>query len=190
MTSDHTFLIAASCAGVNFLITAFLMLTLRRLWKTGQHDEATAAGSLRESLFIPAAFAIAYIATIVANTVRITIALWMQQERIQFGSLDANQLHRFEGIVVYFAFLLLLFVVAERSEKTILRRLLFPLAIYYMTTLVFPLLNGAFHNSAAFLEHAKFVLLAPLLIVSIIVICKRVAGPSSLRTYEQGGIPR
>ncbi len=32
MSSDHSFLIAASCAGVNFLITAFLMLTLKRLW--------------------------------------------------------------------------------------------------------------------------------------------------------------
>src|SRR6185295_16039739 len=30
--SDRTFVIAASCAGVNFLITAFLMLALRKLW--------------------------------------------------------------------------------------------------------------------------------------------------------------
>src|SRR5262245_29995228 len=35
MSSDHTFLIAASCAGVNFLITAFLMLSLRQLWRNG-----------------------------------------------------------------------------------------------------------------------------------------------------------
>src|ERR1700752_3696118 len=33
MSSDHTCVIAAPCAGVNFLITAFLMLTLRRLWR-------------------------------------------------------------------------------------------------------------------------------------------------------------
>src|SRR5687767_9823927 len=33
MSADHTFVIAAPCAGVNFLITAFLMLTLRRLWR-------------------------------------------------------------------------------------------------------------------------------------------------------------
>ena len=32
VTSDHTFVIAAACAGVNFLITAFLMLALRKLW--------------------------------------------------------------------------------------------------------------------------------------------------------------
>src|SRR4029079_2863503 len=33
MSSDHSFLIAASCAGVNFLLTAFLMLMLKRLWQ-------------------------------------------------------------------------------------------------------------------------------------------------------------
>src|SRR5437762_13932167 len=33
MSSDHTFLIAASCAGVNFLITSFLMLSFRKLWR-------------------------------------------------------------------------------------------------------------------------------------------------------------
>src|SRR6266581_9094745 len=33
ISSDHTFLIAGSCAGVNFLITAFLMLSLRKLWR-------------------------------------------------------------------------------------------------------------------------------------------------------------
>ena len=33
ITSDRTFVIAASCAGVNFLITSFLMLSLRKLWQ-------------------------------------------------------------------------------------------------------------------------------------------------------------
>src|SRR5688500_16207168 len=33
MSSDNRFLIAASCAGVNFLLTSFLMLSLRKLWR-------------------------------------------------------------------------------------------------------------------------------------------------------------
>ena len=33
MSSDHRFVIAVPCAGVNFLLTAFLMLGLRRLWR-------------------------------------------------------------------------------------------------------------------------------------------------------------
>src|SRR5262245_28542399 len=31
MSGDRSFLIASSCAGVNFLITAFLMLSMRKL---------------------------------------------------------------------------------------------------------------------------------------------------------------
>ncbi|HKP45072.1 MAG TPA: exosortase K, partial [Pyrinomonadaceae bacterium] len=33
ISSDHSFIIAASCAGVNFLLTAFLMLSLGRRWR-------------------------------------------------------------------------------------------------------------------------------------------------------------
>src|SRR5688500_20194448 len=33
MSSDRRFVIAAPCAGVNFLLTASLMLGLRRLWR-------------------------------------------------------------------------------------------------------------------------------------------------------------
>src|SRR5215218_4974573 len=33
MSSDHIFVIAVPCAGVNFLLTAFLMIALRRLWR-------------------------------------------------------------------------------------------------------------------------------------------------------------
>ena len=63
MSSDHTFVIAAPCAGVNFLITAFLMLTLRRLWR--DPFQAT------KWHFIPLAAVIAFVATLIANTARI-----------------------------------------------------------------------------------------------------------------------
>src|SRR5438105_4155587 len=63
MSGDHSFLIAAPCAGVNFLITAFLMLALIRLWKG-----RTGAVKWR---IIPIAFAAGYLTTILANTVRI-----------------------------------------------------------------------------------------------------------------------
>src|SRR2546423_10968093 len=33
INSDHSFIIAASCAGVNFLLTAFLMLSLGKVWR-------------------------------------------------------------------------------------------------------------------------------------------------------------
>ncbi|HEU5132636.1 MAG TPA: exosortase K, partial [Pyrinomonadaceae bacterium] len=106
MSSDHTFVIAVPCAGVNFLITAFVMLALRRLWN-GRFEDV----SWR---FLPISMAVAYVTTVIANAVRIVIALEIQRREFEVSGLTGNQLHRLEGIVVYFGFLMLLFVVMER----------------------------------------------------------------------------
>lgn len=161
MTSDHSFVIAVPCAGVNFLITVFLMLALRRLWR-----ERFQALRWR---FIPLTAMFAYAATLVANTIRICIALELRARSVEISGLTSNQLHRLEGILVYFGFLLLLFFLSEEfgSAKPLrlVRVLPFPLLIYYATTLGVPLLNGSFRRGAAFREHALFVLLLPLLFV-------------------------
>ncbi|HWF89969.1 MAG TPA: exosortase K [Pyrinomonadaceae bacterium] len=161
MSTDHTFVIAVSCAGVNFLITAFVMLALRRLW------EGRVEGVSWRVL--PSSIVIAYVATVIVNAVRICIALEMQRWSIEVGGLNANQLHRLEGIVVYFGFLMLLFVVMERrsSRKT----WLFPLGVYYAMTLGVPIVNGSF-NRSGFLEHFGFVLLMPLVIVVPILLVR------------------
>ena len=148
MSSDRTFVIAASCAGINFLITAFLMLSLRKLWGDRTQDTAWR--------FIPRAALCAYLATLVANTVRISTALRLRGMNQEGGWLSPNQLHRFEGIFIYFGFLLLLFMVSERmgsknasrSENTagLFRRAFWPLLIYYATALGIPLANGAYRQ--------------------------------------------
>lgn len=152
MSSDHTFVIAAPCAGVNFLITAFLMLGLRRLWR----DRFQAIGWQ----FIPSTAVIAYGATLIANTARICIAL----SDVRISWLTANQQHRLEGIVVYFGFLLLLFVLTERLRFATVSRLMIPLCIYYTMTLGIPLINGSY-KGAAFWEHFLFVLVLPVLMI-------------------------
>ncbi|HEY3579186.1 MAG TPA: exosortase K [Pyrinomonadaceae bacterium] len=160
MTSDRTFVIAVPCAGVNFLITAFLMLALRRLWRARFQ-----ALSWR---FIPITAMFAYVVTLIANTIRICIALELRARSVEISGLTNNQLHRLEGIVVYFGFLLFLFFLTEEFESTkpsrLARVLPFPLLIYYATTLGVPLLNGSFKRGA-FWEHAIFVLVLPLLLV-------------------------
>jgi exosortase K len=164
ITSDRTFVIAAACAGVNFLITAFLMLSLRKLLvdKSAQVSWS----------FIPTAALVAYLATLVANTVRITIALQLQRTPPQIGGLSRGELHRFEGIFVYFGFLLLLFVISERGRTKNTSRLLslsvFPLLVYYLTTLGIPLANRAFRQKLVdgdFWWHFVFVLLTPLIFI-------------------------
>src|SRR6185503_20350792 len=72
MSSDHTFLIAASCAGVNFLITSFLMLTIRHSWR--QRSKHNQEQLWRQWVFLPIAVVMAYATTVVANTARISIA--------------------------------------------------------------------------------------------------------------------
>ena len=109
MSSDHRFVIAVPCAGVNFLITAFLMLALRRLWLRRFQPVSWS--------FMPVAALLAYVATLLANTTRIWLALEMQAQSVWVTWLTNNQLHRLEGIVVYFLFLMLLFVLTERFEN-------------------------------------------------------------------------
>jgi exosortase/archaeosortase family protein len=161
MSSDHRFVIAVPCAGVNFLITAFLMLGLRRLWRDRLQGVSWT--------FLPISAALAYVATLVANTTRICIALEIQRRSLEVNGLSDNQLHRLEGIVVYFGFLLLLFMLSERMETAKPRTaLLFPLGIYYATTLGIPLLNGSYRQGIPFWEHFIFVLIFPLILVALL----------------------
>ncbi|MGI8835134.1 MAG: exosortase K [Pyrinomonadaceae bacterium] len=186
--SDRSFLIAASCAGVNFLLTAFLMLSLGKLWR-----ERARNISWR---YIPAALIVAYLTTLIANTVRIVTALWLRRISPSVDWLDANQLHRVEGIVVYFGFLLLLYVVSDRMDwrfrtvsvrtqpvdckkksgsgeafsllRNLLRQSCFPLLIYYATTLGIPLATAAYRPDVLatdFWNHLLFVLLTPIILV-------------------------
>lgn len=167
INSERSFVIAASCAGVNFLITCFLMLSLRKLWGDRARDTAWR--------FIPCAALCAYLATLVANTARISTALRLHGTPTVAGWLSRNQLHRFEGVFIYFGFLLLLFMVSEKmsSENAsspenasgLFRRTCCPLLFYYATTLGIPVANGAYRQGADFWEHSLFVLLTPLLLI-------------------------
>ena len=153
MSQDHTFLIAAACSGVNFWITAFVMLAVMGVWK-GRGWRA-----------IPLSFFIAYLSTLVANTVRISIALSHHRTDEPLAWFDPEQMHRLEGILVYFGFLMLLYVMTERSHGLSMRRIALPLGVYWATTLGVPLANGAYRQGMEFWQHAVVVLLVPAVFV-------------------------
>ena len=161
LSRERGFLITNSCAGVNFLITAFLMLTLGKL--LGERSKNIGWG------FIPTAAVIAYLVTLVANTVRICIALRLRGMSAELSWLNPHQLHRFEGIFIYFGFLLLLFVASRKmsAEKAsgLFRGPFFPLLVYYAIALGIPLLNSAYRQETDFWEHSLFVLLIPLMLM-------------------------
>jgi len=142
------------------------MLGLRQLWKDRFKQTRT------PWTFLPISAAVAYGTTVIANTARISIALQMQATHLKFWALDPEQLHRLEGIIVYFGFLLMLFVLGERRRReldslSLLRACVFPLAIYYAVTLGLPLANGAYRQSG-FWEHSIFVVLAPMVVILFI----------------------
>lgn len=167
MNADNTFLIAAPCSGINFLIIAFTMLAVGVLWR----DRTVQT----RWIFMPASLVAAYVSTIIANTVRIDIALQTRSTGLGSSWMNPEEIHRVEGIVVYFSFLLLLFVVSEVVRAggvngNTLRRLLIPLAIYYAVTLGIPVLMGAF-RLPGFWSHSIFVIVTPSLVMLPLAVC-------------------
>jgi exosortase/archaeosortase family protein len=161
MRGDRAYLIAPACAGFNFLIAAFLLLTFSRIFRLRSKEPAWS--------YIPVAALVALVSTIVANTFRIVVAMKM-------GDLpapelfDSRQSHRWEGIFVYFGFLLLLFFLSERlqSERNrglFRQSLLLPLTAYYLVALGIPLINGGYKQGSVFWEHSISVFLIPLLLI-------------------------
>jgi exosortase K len=105
---DVTFIIAPACAGVNFVLAAFLALTLGWLgsmqtWRGVAKRLAAAAG-------------LAYLATLVVNTTRIAIAIALHRGTINVGDLDRGEVHRVEGIIVYLGGLCALYAIARALE--------------------------------------------------------------------------
>ena len=99
LSRERLFLIETSCAGVNFLVAAFGMLTVAGLRRAV--SPLAAAQLLGQSLLM------AYAAAVATNAARISIAIAMAGHTA--GTLTADEVHRVEGIVVYFSGLLLLY---------------------------------------------------------------------------------
>jgi len=171
INGDHSFIIAASCAGINFLLTSFLMLALGRLWRNRTRTLSWT--------FIPLAALTAYIFTVVTNAVRITTALQLRAWSSQLTWLAPEQVHRVEGIIVYFGFLLLLFFLDQKFDLEdqskvrhgsafTLRNLRFPLVIYYGMMVGIPLVTAMYRSHplfADFWQHLVVVLIIPLILV-------------------------
>jgi exosortase K len=161
MSSDRSFLIAPACAGLNFLIATFFMLSLRWLWR--EHTTGLKWSSL---IFIAIA---AYSVTIAANTVRISSSLWFNRSHSDLAGLDRDEIHRLDGILVYFGSLLLLFVITENKlskTRVSIRTYLFPLGAYYIMTLAVPIANGALWQGWTFWQHAGFVIATPVVLIA------------------------
>ena len=106
---DRLFLIEKSCAGINFMIAAFGMLMLALLHRVG--SRLSAARVLSVSLLA------SYSAAVLVNAVRIAIAMWLGAHPAALSSFSAADVHRVEGITVYFGGLVLLYELVRRLDR-------------------------------------------------------------------------
>jgi exosortase K len=109
---EHLFLIEKSCAGINFMIAAFGMLMLALLHRV--ESRFSAARILSVSLLA------SYSAAVLVNAVRIAIAMWLGAHPAALSAFSAADIHRVEGITVYFGGLVLLYELAQRIDGVIL----------------------------------------------------------------------
>jgi exosortase K len=106
LSRDRLYLIAPACAGVNFMIIAFVSLVAGLV-----HTRNTLPGRL--ALLVGSGLA-AYGATVLANGARIALALKLHAAGATFGPLTADRLHCAVGVTVYLVFLFALFAAAVR----------------------------------------------------------------------------
>jgi exosortase K len=107
-SSERLFLIEKSCAGVNFMIAAFAMLVFALRHHVG--TILSAACMLGVSLIA------SYAAAVVTNAVRIAIALFLGAHPVALTAFRGADIHRIEGIVVYFGGLVLLYELTKSLD--------------------------------------------------------------------------
>jgi exosortase K len=109
VSHERLFLIEKSCAGVNFMIAAFGMVTLALLRRI--------RSGVSGASVLAAGLAAGYGAAVLVNTVRITIAMWLAEHPVRLSAVTPADVHRIEGIAVYFIGLVLLYELVRRFAR-------------------------------------------------------------------------
>jgi exosortase K len=157
-------IIARSCAGINFLIVCFLSLTVLAATES--------QGRRFHPAWLPATFCFAYGSTLAVNALRITAAIFIARTNLLSEWIDAESLHRLEGVAIYLMGLgvtakvwqILLRLLSgpprvDRDRKCRLSSRLIPAGIYLLVVVGLPFTRGLFHGlSADFGNHVLTVM--------------------------------
>lgn len=106
---DRLFLIEKSCAGINFMVSALGMLTLVLVQRAGSGMSATRV--------VGVSLAASYVAAVLVNAVRIAVAMWLAGHPAPLSTFSAADVHRVEGIAVYFGGLVVLYELVQRLDR-------------------------------------------------------------------------
>lgn len=111
VSRERLFVIEKSCAGINFMIAAFAMMMLTF------HHRITSG--ISGAYVLVASLVASYGAAVFVNATRITMAMWLAAHPLAASGLSAAEVHRLEGIAVYFGGLVVLYEVALRLEHSV-----------------------------------------------------------------------
>jgi exosortase K len=109
LSRDRLFLIEKSCAGINFMTAAFGMLAIALC-----HRCVEARSTLR---VLGVSLLASYVAAVAVNAVRIGIALQLAHHPAWLSLLSASDVHRLEGIALYFGGLVLLHELVRQIDR-------------------------------------------------------------------------
>lgn len=171
----HRIIIAPACAGVNFMIAAFVLAA----YAPGRRDR----GARVQLVGLIQGLGLAYLATVLVNALRIVIAIYLIKTDFEYDWLTPERIHRLEGIVVYFTSLLVFYglvhkMAARRSNGEAHRRRWMhgwaPYLTYSAIVLGIPLLKLAWRdNPQRFTEHLITVAGVSLLLSLVLGFAKR-----------------
>ena len=109
VSHERLFVIEKSCAGINFIVAAFGLVVFALFHRVGSGISAICV--------LGASLLASYGAAVLVNAVRITIAMWLADHPDALSTFTGADLHRLEGIAVYFAGLMLLYDLVQRAER-------------------------------------------------------------------------
>ncbi len=164
VSHEYQFIIAPSCSGVRFLLTAFVMMVISF---THQMDSRG-----KKIVWLGASAFFSYVSTIFVNGIRITVSIYLPMmlgNDVLTEWLTAQRLHTMIGTVIYFSMLLGIYCLvqciwshAAMREGTGARRitkcLVTPVFWYFAMVLGVPFLGRLYRNDwDGFWQYALFV---------------------------------
>jgi exosortase K len=175
ISHEHRMVVGPACAGVNFFVIATLALYF---CQQGSFTPLT-----RKLSWLGQCLALAYVATILSNGLRILVAAHLYSWDIYGGWLTPERLHRGAGSAIYCASLFALCAVVGRwigaEPRTVAGRSIWastriiPAVCYLGIAVGVPLLNRAYsRDSKQFLEHSAMVIAVCAAILALTVLAR------------------
>jgi exosortase K len=176
VNNERDIIIAPSCSGVNFMIIVFCLSAytgLKRIKSTPM-----------QIMWITGSILTSYIYTLLVNTFRISLSIYSIKTEFLQAWFSRETVHLFEGVLVYFIFLLIYNHLLNRSINPdnprisqkpflLIRKFFIPLSFYLSFTLLVPILNhGGFPPNKDFTGFAFIVLTSCTIVLVLFFLLK------------------